>query len=119
MAKRDVNLRYLQVEQEYLEMSDILKELKEDLDNGKIDQEWYAEKASVIAEEIEKIKAQYFFWAEAIFELNKPARKSRKISKSDKAWYDSFSSIAKDAVLYDSADVLKQLKELIKEGKIK
>lgn len=119
MAKRDVNLRYLQAEQEYLELSDILKELKEDLDNGRIDQEWYAEKSNLIADEIEKIKTQYFFWAEAIFELNKPARKSRKISKSDLDWYNAFSSIAKDAILDDGKDVLKQLKALIKEGKIK
>ena len=39
MAKRDVNLRFLQAEQEYLELTEILSDLKKDLDDGKIDLE--------------------------------------------------------------------------------
>lgn len=39
MAKKDITRRYLQVEQEYLEMSGLLKELKDDLAAGKIDPE--------------------------------------------------------------------------------
>ena len=119
MAKKDITRRYLQVEQEYLEMSELLKELKDDLAAGKIDPEWYQERAAMISEEVEKVKTQYFFWAEAIFELKKPARKDRKVSKADQEWYNTFQSIAKDAILDESADVLKQLKQLIKEGQIK
>ena len=73
----------------------------------------------MIAEEVEKVKAQYFFWAEAEFELKKPNRKSKEQSKADMEWYKTFQSIAKDVVLDDSKDVLKQLKALIQEGKIK
>ena len=119
MAKKDVTRRYLQVEHEYLEMSDLLKELKTDLAAGKIDPQWYQKRAEMISEEVEKVKTQYFFWAEAIFELNKPARKDRKVSKTDQEWYKTFQSIAKEAILDESADALKQLKQLIKEGQIK
>ena len=119
MAKRDVNLRFLQVEQEYLEMVSLLNDLKQDLENNSIDPEYYMERSGMIEEEVEKIKTQYFFWAEAIYELNKPNRKDKRISKDMEEWHKSFMSIAKDAIMNEDLDVLKQLKELIKEGKIK
>lgn len=119
MAKRDVNLRFLQAEHEYLEMIGLLNELKQDVDNGTIDPEYYAERTEMIQEEVEKVKTQYFFWAEAIYELNKPNRKDKDVSKNMEDWHKSFVSIAKDVIIDESLDALKQLKSLIKEGKIK
>ena len=77
MAKKHVALRYAQIENEYLEMQSLLKELNDDLSNNLIDVDYYNSRVEMISEEVERVKLQYFFWAEAMFELIKPARKDK------------------------------------------
>lgn len=119
MAKKHVALRYIQCEQEYLEMSNLLKELNEELQAGKIDINYYNEKVELLSDEIEKTKLQYFFWAEAMFELNKPNKKGKEMDSTMKSWYDTLQTQTKELLKDDGANASVILKDILKEGKIK
>ena len=118
MAKKDIVIRYAQAENEYLEMLSLIKELDEDVKNGKIPNDYYNEKVSLLGDEIERIRTQYLFWAEAIFELNKPNRKNKKLDRNTQSWYDTITTATKKAILDDDFSPLDTLKQLIKEGKV-
>lgn len=118
MAKKHVILRYIQAENEYKEMNDLLNELKEDIKNNKISQEYYDEKSDLIYEEIERIKIQYLFWAEAVFELNKPNKKGKDTDKFFKDWYKTLEGKTRECLIHEDNDPTKTLKDLLKEGKL-
>lgn len=117
MAKRDVILRFAQVENDYNEMKSLLNELNDDLKKGAIDQEYYQGKAQLLEEEIDAIKTQYFMWAEAIFELNKPQRKGKKLSDTEEAWYKTLQGMTRECIKDTSKDALAEIKKIIAEGK--
>lgn len=118
MAKRDVILRYAQIEQDYLDMTGLLKDLKEDLSKGDIDQGYFDSKAPLIEEEIDKIKSQYLVWAEMMFELNKPNRKNKKMNETEADWFKVIQTRTRECIPDNTRDCLAHLKQLIKEGKI-
>lgn len=118
MAKRDVILRYAQIEQDYTEMVSLLKELKEDLAKNAIDVNYYNEKAPLIEEEVDKIKTQYFVWAEMLYELNKPNRREKKMSTTEQTWFKTLQTKTRECIPDNTKDCLAHLKQLIREGKI-
>lgn len=119
MARKDVILRYAQVENDYIEMCQLLKDLDADLKADRIDREYYDSRVEILSEEIETIKTQYFFWAEVIFELNKPRRKGKEMNDCEKAWYNTIKTCTKEAIKDDTKDALKYIKNLIEEGRLK
>lgn len=118
MAKKHVALRYAQIENEYLEMQSLLKELNDDLSNNLIDVDYYNSRVEMISEEVERVKLQYFFWAEAMFELIKPARKDKDFDTTTQAWYNVLQTKTKEILKDDGRDALATLKQVLKEGKI-
>lgn len=114
MAKSHVIQYFLEQENLYLELVSNLPELRELAAEGKISSEDL--EAAVV--DIEKAKENYARIGYIMFLLNKPQRKSKKITAADQAWYNALSFASKEAILDESRDVLIKLKELIKEGKL-
>ena len=115
MARRDVVSYYLEVENQYFEMLDNLKDFKEMADENVISQEDYLK----AVEEVEVLKTNYERIGYIIFLLNKPNRKSKKPSSIELSWYKALKYDSKEAILDENRDVLCKLKELLKLKKEK
>lgn len=113
MAKRHVNLYFLQVQDTYFEMLDNLKEFKQLAEQGKISQEDYD---NMLAE-VELNKSNYERIAWIIKLLNEPNRKSKEEEKEEEIWYNALKGASKEVILDESKDVLADLKAMIKKGK--
>lgn len=115
MAKSHLIKYYLEVEYQYLEMLDTLKELKELVKEGKVSDETYTqEEANVI-----KLKENYERMAYIMFLLNQPQRKSKKLDSETLLWYKELKNHSKEAIIDENKDVLCTFKSLIKEGQLK
>lgn len=115
MSKTHVNLYFLQVQNQYFQLLEMLPEYKSLAAEGIWTQEQYD---SQIAE-INKLKQNYERLAYIIWELNKPSEKNAKKSGLNKTWYDSLNGVSKEAIFNENADVLADFKKYIKEGKDK
>ena len=71
MAKRHVVQYYIELENEYLEMQDTLKELQQLAQEGKIEESTYLD----TKKEVDLIKSNYERVAYILFLLNKPNKK--------------------------------------------
>lgn len=114
MAKSHVVQYFLEVENQYLEMADNLKEMQQLASENKISAEDYEQ----ILKEVETIKANYERIGYIMFLLNKPKRKGKKLDAATLSWYDALSTASKEAIIDENRDALCTLKSLIKEGKI-
>ena len=115
MARSHIVQYYLEVEYQYLEMLDTLKELNELVKEGKVDIENYEQQVS----EVQKLKENYERISYIIFLLNKPNRKSKKLDNDTLKWYAELKNHSKEAIIDENNDVLVTFKKLIKEGKLK
>lgn len=113
MSKAHVNLYFLEIQNQYFEMLENLKEFKELAEQGKISQDEYN---NMIAE-VELLKSNYERISYIIMLLNKPQKKSKEENDINIAWYNSLKGASKEAILDESKDVLVDLKALIKKGK--
>lgn len=114
MAKEHVIDYYLQMEYQYIEMLDDLKELKALLAEGKIDEETYAS----VETDVEKLRDNYERLSYIMWLLNKPKRKDRRVSKDTLNWYNSLQSASKEALLDENKDVLATFKQLLAKGEL-
>lgn len=114
MARSHVVQYYLEVEYQYLEMLDALKELNKLVKEGKVDLERYEQQAS----EVQKLKENYERISYIIFLLNKPNRKSKKLDDNTLRWYAELKNHSKEAIIDENNDVLVTFKKLIVEGKL-
>lgn len=115
MSLKHVNQYFLEVEYQYFEMLDDLKELEQLLQENKIDEESYLS----VKREVEIMKQNYERIAYIIFLLKKPNKKGKRITEKDKSWYNALNFASKEVILNENNDVLKHIKKLITEGKIK
>ena len=113
MAKKDVVLYFLQMEDQYLEMLDNLKEFKEMAASGAIAAEEYEQ----AAEEVDVLKQNYERIAYIMFLLNKPNRKSKSPTRDELSWYNALKGASKEAILDENRDALATLKKVLKEYK--
>ena len=113
MAKKHVNSYFLEVQNNYFEMLDNLKEFKELAEQGRISQDDYD---NMLAE-VELNKCNYERIAYIIMLLNKPNKKDKEEDDMNRAWYKELQGASKEAILNESKDVLVDLKALIKKGK--
>ena len=113
MAKKHVNSYFLEVQNNYFEMLDNLKEFKELAEQGRISQDDYD---NMLAE-VELNKCNYERIAYIIMLLNKPNKKDKEEDDMNRAWYKELQGASKEAILNESIDVLVDLKALIKKGK--
>lgn len=113
MAKKHVNMYFLEVQNNYFEMLDNLKEFKQLAEEGKIAQEDYDQMLA----EVELEKSNYERIAYIIMLLNKPNKSSNEEADINRAWYKELQGASKEVIIKESADVLADLKALIKKGK--
>ena len=113
MAKVHVNLYYLELQNQYFEMLENLKEFKELATQGVIDQKEY----SKVLTEVEQLKNNYERLSYVMFLLNKPSEKNSKKRSVNSQWYEQLQGASREAVINENADVLADLKKYIKEGK--
>ena len=114
MARRHVVNYFLEQENLYMELLSNLPDFQELFNSGKLTEEEY----NTAIKEIENAKANYLTLSYIMFLLNKPNKSDKEESKINKQWYDSLKQYSREAILDESKDALKHLKQLIKEKKI-
>ena len=115
MAKSHIIKYFLEVEYQYLEMLDTLKELKELVAEGKVP----AETLESEVENVNKLKENYERISYIMFLLNQPKRASRKLDTDTLRWYNELKNHSKEAIIDENNDVLCTFKELVRKGKLK
>lgn len=110
MAKRDVNLYYLQVQNDYFEMLENLKEFKDLAERGSISQEEYTS----MLNQVELVRNNYERISYIMLLLNKPRRKSKEDADMNKSWYAALSGASKEAILDENRDALADLKAILR-----
>lgn len=115
MARRDVIMYFLEVQNQYMEMVENVKDLEDALKGNFIDQEQF----DAAQTEIKVLKDNYERLAYILMLLNKPKRKSKQVKeeKQNKEWYDYLKGASKEAILDENKDALADLKKIIKEIK--
>ena len=113
MAKGDINLYFLEVQDQYFEMLDNLKEFKELAVEGKVSQDEYDQ----MLREVELLKSNYERIAYIIMLLNKPKKSKRENADINNSWYNALSGASKEVILDENKDVLVDLKNLIRKSK--
>ena len=114
MARSHVVQYFLEVENQYIEMAENLKEMQQLAAENKISADDYEQ----ILREVEIIKSNYERIGYIMFLLNKPQRKGKKLDKTTLSWYEALKTSSKEAILDENRDALCTLKALIKEGKL-
>lgn len=112
MAKRHVIRYFLEVEHNYVETMEVLKELQELANQGKVEESTYLN----VEKDLEVIKTNYERIAYIIFLLNKPNRSKKEAyeEKINKSWYDGLKFASKEAIMDESRDALAHFKEIVK-----
>ena len=120
MAKTDVNLYFLQVQEQYFEMLSNVNEFKELYQQGLIPDEAYQQ----MLKETELLKSNYERLSYVMLELQKPrrkkkAKKAEELDDYTRGYYDALdlSKASKQAVLDENADILKDFRKYIDEGR--
>lgn len=115
MARKHVVQYFLEVQNQYFEMLDNVKELDAAAKKGLVGQDRLDE----ATKDIDNLKANYERIAFIMMLLNKPNRKSKnkKEEYQNKQWYNYLKGASKEAILDENKDVLADLKKLIKEIK--
>lgn len=114
MSLKHVNMYFLEIEHQYLEMLATLKEVDPLFKNGEISEEVYQN----IQEEVKKLKENYERIAYIMFLLKKPNKKSKREAEISKSWYKALKTSSKEAIINENNDVLSHIKSLIKKGEI-
>ena len=113
MAKRHIIQYFLEIENQYFEMLESLKELKELYTEHKISDEAYSQ----VSQDVTTLKQNYERIAYILFLLGKPNRKNKQEDIISQSWYKALKFASKEAIVDENNDVLKHIKQLIKEGK--
>lgn len=113
MARRDVLIYFKQVENQYLEMLEDVKDYDKDHANGELSDEKYNE----LMAQIDIVKVNYERIAYIIFLLNAPARdtKKSKYNAQNKKLHSGLANSSLDKILDENADALKKIKGLLGE----
>ena len=114
MARKDVLIYFSQVENQYLEMRQDVKDYEEAYKKGEISEETYTQ----AMESVEIIKQNYERLAYIVFLLNAPNRdkKKEKYKKANKKLVGALSNCSDYAIFNENADALRKLKEGLKKG---
>ena len=115
MAKRHVIQYYLELENEYIEMQDTLKELQELAQQGKVEEDTYLS----MLKDVNTIKNNYERVSYILFLLNKPNRESgaKRDEHINEKWYKYLKGASKEAILDETKDALAEFKRRVEEMK--
>ena len=111
MARKHVVKYFLEMENQYFEMLDNMKDFKELFDSNKISEEEY----NSFVNQVELLKSNYERIAYIMFLLNKPNKSDKKEIEENKQWYRALKTVSKEALLDESRDCLATIKALIKK----
>ena len=113
MARKDVLIYFKQVEDQYLEMLEDVKDYDKDHAHGEISDEKYDELMGLI----DRVKDNYERIAYIVFLLNAPARdrKKAKYERQNKRVFHGLENSSLYKVLDENADALKNIKKILKE----
>lgn len=111
MAKSHVIQYFLEVENQYLEMLENLKEFQSMLNTNQISEDDYNE----AKKEVEKLRTNYERIGYIIFLLNKPRKKSAKLTKEEQSWYNILKTSSKEAIVKECNDALVTFKKVMKK----
>lgn len=117
MARKDLILYYLQVQNQYFELIANLKDVEEAVKNGILEQS----QADDMINEINIVKNNYERMSYEMFLLNKPNRKQKQFNeeRQNKEWYNYLKNSSKEAIINENNDVLCDFKKYVKELKEK
>ena len=113
MAKRHVTQYYLQMESQYFEMVENLRDLNEDVQKGIVSPEEY----QMLQQEVEKLRENYERISYIMLLLNKPNRKTNEDADMNKKWYQYLKGSSKEALIDENKDALANLKQYLKNKK--
>lgn len=74
MSKKDFDREYKQIENQYLEMIENLKDMEQELANGLVSPDMFEQMKEII----KPLKTNYEMWNYIKFLLNKPTRKQKQ-----------------------------------------
>ena len=74
MSKKDFDREYKQIENQYLEMIENLKDMEQELTNGLVSPDMFEQMKEII----KPLKTNYEMWNYIKFLLNKPTRKQKQ-----------------------------------------
>lgn len=115
MAKRDLNLYYLQVQNQYFELQDQIKDLEIALKDNILTEEQFEE----AMKSINVVKDNYERLSYVMMLLNKPKKsnKEAKYEKTFKEWYDYLKGSSKEAIIDENYDALVDFRKFSKKMK--
>lgn len=112
MARKHVVSYFLEIENQYNEMLQLIPVYKELLQEGKISPEDYENNINYI----ERLKENYERIGYIIMLLNRPNRKDKQEDAVAKSWYDALKFSSKEAIMDENRDCLSHLKETIRKA---
>ena len=117
MAKKDVVEYFLLMQDQYIQMNNIVKNLQEELETGYIEQEQY----DSVIEDINITRNNYERIAYIMMLLNQPKRDSKKAKekRQNKDMYDYLSNASTESVMDENKNALDDLRKIVKEFKEK
>ena len=115
MARKDVILYYLQVQNQYFEMVANVKDVEEAIKSGILEQS----RADEMTKEIETIKNNYERLSYIMFLMNKPNKTQKQFNeeRQNKEWYEYLSGSSKEAIINENNDALADFKKFVRELK--
>lgn len=115
MARKDVVKYYINVQNQYIEMVNDVKDFDEALKEGKVEQWQFDNAQNMLA----RIKENYERLTYIVFLLNAPNRKDKKQKyfKNNSNLIKVLSTSGEEYVIKENDDVLKEFKKLVAEVK--
>ena len=111
MAKKDVNLYFLEMQHQYNQMLTLTRQLDEECKKGNVEQalvDTYMTRTEALKENYDRI-------AYIVMLLNKPKQKNNQKADVYKQWYNALKGASKEVLLDENKDVLVDLKKLLIE----
>lgn len=114
MSVKNVKMYFLEVENQYMEMLDLLKEVDPLVTSGEMSEDAYHN----VVKEVEKLRENYERLAYIMFLLGIRNKHNDEEKEKDKYWYQALKTSSKEFILNENKDVLSHIKKLIKNKEI-
>lgn len=115
MALKDVKQNFIEIQNQYFELLDDVKDFDEAFKEGRFTQEQYEEALA----QVEKLKSHYEYWSYFMFLLNKPNNKKKqaKYEKQEEIIVKALRPYEASHVLKENENVLTQFRKLLEDNK--
>ena len=119
MARRHLVQYYVELESNYSQMLEDVKDLEQSYESGAIDYERYSHLRDTLTPEIESLKEEFERLSYVMFLLNIPNRvkKEDKFKKENSTYFAYLDKFSQENVIDETHDVLARFKEQVKKYK--